>query len=158
MAQDHGNLRVNPADETILTGGVAVRFLVTGENSNGSVAIFELAVPAVRGLPVPAHSHSGFEETVLGISGQLTWTVDDETIEVGPGAALCIPRGAVHRFDNAGDVPARALCVISPAALGPQYFREVAQEFNAAAGNAPDKARMVQIMRRHGLVPAPPRN
>ena len=46
--------------------------------------------------------------------------------------------------------------MITPAALGPQYFREAAEVINAAAGGPPDRARMAEIMRRHGLTPAPP--
>jgi hypothetical protein len=49
-----------------------------------------------------------------------------------------------------------ALCVITPAALGPQYFREVADASNAGAGGPPDRAKMEEIMRRHGLTPALP--
>jgi len=49
----------------------------------------------------------------------------------------------------------KALCVITPAALGPQYFREAAQLINAAGG-PPDGAKMAEIMRRHGLTPVPP--
>lgn len=77
-------------------------------------------------------------------------------IEVGPGQALCIPRGAVHRFDNNGTEDVTALCVITPAAIGPQYFRESAELVRAAAGGPPDRAKMMEIMRRHGLTPAPP--
>jgi hypothetical protein len=89
----------------------------------------------------------------------LTWTVDGKQIEVGPGQALCIPRGAVHRFDNNGMQDAKALCVITPAVIGPQYFRETAGVINAAAGGPPDRTKMVEIMRRHGLTPAsPPRH
>jgi hypothetical protein len=61
----------------------------------------------------------------------------------------------VHRFDNNSDREAKALCVISPAAIGPEYFREVAEEARASAGS-PDKARIIEIMLRHGLTPAPP--
>jgi len=50
----------------------------------------------------PAHSHDHYEETIYGIEGVLTWTVDGRLIDLGPGQALCIPRGAVHRFDNNG--------------------------------------------------------
>jgi quercetin dioxygenase-like cupin family protein len=78
-------------------------------------------------LMAPAHSHDHYEETIYGVDGVLTWTVDGEPIAVGPGQALCIPRGAVHRFDNPGDQEARALCVITPAAIGPEYFREAAE-------------------------------
>ena len=148
--------RVNPSDETISLGPLVIRFLITGENSGGSVAAFEAVVPGSERLMAPAHSHDHYEETIYGLDGVLTWTVDGASIEVGPGQALCIPRGAVHRFDNNGSLDARALCVITPAALGPQYFREMAEALRAAAGGPPDRARMADIMRRHGLTPAPP--
>ncbi len=147
---------VNPAEETILLGPLAVRFLITRDDSNGSMAAFELTVPGAQRLAAPAHSHDHYEETIYGIDGVLTWTVDGSRIDVGPGQALCIPRGAVHRFDNHGSRAAKALCVITPAAIGPQYFREAAEVVNAAAGGPPDRARMVEIMRRHGLTPVAP--
>ena len=149
---------VNPADETIRVGPLGVHFLVTGAESNGSVAAFELVVPASERLAAPAHSHDHYEETIYGIEGVLTWTVDGTPIDVGPGEALCIPRGAVHRFDNGGSRDVKALCVISPAAIGPEYFRETGAIISAAAaaGVAPDKARLVEIMRRHGLTPVLP--
>jgi uncharacterized cupin superfamily protein len=86
----------------------------------------------------------------------LTWTVDGRRIDVGPGQALCIPRGAIHRFDNNGSRDVKALCVITPAAIGLQYFRESAEVISQAAGGPPDRAKMAEILRRHGLTPAPP--
>ena len=156
MAERVAELHVNPSQETIRLGPLGVRFLITAENSSGSIAAFELMVPGAQRLPAPAHSHDHYEETIYGIDGTLTWTVDGQQIEVGPGQALCIPRGAVHRFDNHGAQEAKALCVITPAAIGPQYFRESAEAINAAAGGPPDRARMAEIMLRHGLTPAPP--
>jgi quercetin dioxygenase-like cupin family protein len=150
------DVSVNPSDETIGFGPIVVRFLLTGEKSAGSIAAFELMVRGGQRLPAPAHSHDHYEElTIYGLDGVLTWTVDGKPIDVGPGQALCIPRGAIHRFDNLGSQDAKALCVITPAAIGPQYFREVAEVANAAAGGPPDRARMAEIMRRHGLTPAP---
>jgi quercetin dioxygenase-like cupin family protein len=148
-------VQINPSDETIRLGPLAVRFLITGENATGSVALFELTVPAAQRLAAPAHSHDHYEETIYGLDGVLTWTVDGKPIEVGPGEALCIPRGAVHRFDNHGSQNVKALCAITPAAIGPQYFRESAALINAAAGGPPDRVKMAEIMRRHGLTPAP---
>ena len=149
-------LAINPADETIDYGPLSVRFLLTGEDSTGSVAAFELTVRGGERLVAPAHSHDHYEETIYGLDGVLTWTVDGHPIDVGPGQALCIPRGAVHRFDNLGTQTAKALCVITPAAIGPQYFREVLEVMKAAAGGPPDRARIAEVMRRHGLTPAPP--
>ena len=156
MAEQTMGANVNPADETIRIGPLVVRFLLTKENSNDSMAMFELTVPGAQRLPVPAHSHDHYEETIYGLNGVVTWTVDGKPIDVGPGQALCIPRGAVHRFDNNGSEDAKSLCVITPAALGPEYFRESAEAVNAAAGGPPDRARMAEIMRRHGLTMAPP--
>jgi quercetin dioxygenase-like cupin family protein len=156
MTQQTAGLHANPAEEVIRLGPLMVRFLITTENSSGSIASFELTVPAGQRLTAPAHSHDHYEETIYGINGVSTWTVDGKQIDVGPGQALCIPRGAVHRFDNNGIQDAKALCVITPAAIGPQYFRECAEVIDAAAGGPPDRAKMAEIMRRHGLTPAPP--
>ena len=155
MEQPHALLLVNPASETIRIGPIEVRFLVTAENSNGSVAAFELIVPGAQRLPL-AHSHDHYEETIYGIDGVTTWTVNGNPVDVGPGQALCIPRGAIHRFENNRTRDAKALCVITPAAIGPQFFRESAAVINAAAGGPPDVAKLIEIMRRHGLTPAPP--
>jgi quercetin dioxygenase-like cupin family protein len=150
------DLKVNPAEEMIRLGPLALRFLLTGENSGGTVAVFEILIPAGQRLMAPAHSHDHFEETVYGIEGVLTWTVDGKVIDVGPGQALCIPRGAVHRFDNNGAEDVKGLCVVTPAAIGPQFFCEMAEVAKAAGGGPPDRAKMIEIMLRHGLTPAPP--
>lgn len=156
MAQEILDMDLNPSEETIRLGPLVVRFLITGEDSSGSIAAFELSVPGAQRLAAPAHSHDHYEETIYGIDGVLTWTVDGKPIDVGPRQALCIPRGAIHRFDNNGIQDAKALCVITPAAIGPQYFREAAEVIDAAAGGPPDRTRMAEVMRRHGLTPAPP--
>ena len=155
MTAQTTDIHVDPSDETIRLGPLAVRFLITADDAGGSVALFELSVPAAQRLAAPAHSHDHYEETIYGIQGVLTWTVDGKRIDVGPGQALCIPRGAVHRFDNHGSQDAKALCAITPAAIGPQYFRESAAVINEAAGGPPDRVKMAEIMRRHGLTPAP---
>ena len=140
--------------EEIRIGQLAIRFLVEGEASGGAVAVFEFDVPAGARLPI-AHSHDGYEETIYGLSGVLTWTVEGTATDVGPGEAICIRRGAVHRFDNNGDVDASALGIATPGAIGPDYFREIAAVLQAAAGGPPDPAELVAVMRRHGLTPAP---
>jgi len=140
--------------EEIRVGEIAIRFLVEAENSEGSVAIFEFDVPAGARVPAP-HSHDGYEETIYGLEGVLTWTVESEPIDVGPGDALCIRRGAVHHFENTGEADATALAVVTPGLLGPDYFREAAAVLDAAAGGPPDLAAIGGVMRRHGLTPAP---
>jgi quercetin dioxygenase-like cupin family protein len=139
--------------DEIRVGSVAVRFLVEGKQAAGSVAVFEFDVPAGAKVPA-AHSHDGYEETIYGLEGVLTWTIEGAPVDVGRGETLVIPRGAAHRFENAGELDAKALGIVTPGILGPAYFREVAAVLDAAAGGPPDLARVGEVMRRHGLTPA----
>ena len=65
------------------------------------------------------------------------------------------PRGAVHRFDNLGSEDVKQITVISPAIMGPAYFREAA-EVIGAGGVPPDRAKMMDFFRRHGMTMAAP--
>ncbi|HET6848612.1 MAG TPA: cupin domain-containing protein [Gaiellales bacterium] len=139
--------------EDIQVGPLAIRFLVDAEASSGSATAFEFTVPAGSRVPVP-HSHDAYEETIYGLDGVLTWTVDGEEIAVAPGEAICIRRGIVHGFENRGGANARALAVVTPGVLGPEYFRDLRAVIETAAG-PPDPAAMAEVMQRHGLTPAP---
>src|SRR3974390_2621496 len=109
--------------ETITVGALGVRFLVESDDSNGTASVFECYVPANSRMPAP-HSHDGFEETIYGVEGITTWTIDGETVDVAPGEAVCVKRGQIHGFENRGDVDATMLCIATPGMFGPAYFRE----------------------------------
>ena len=49
------------------------------------------------------------QETIYGLEGVLTWTIEGTPTDVAAGEAVFIPRGAVHHFDNTQDVDAKAL-------------------------------------------------
>ena len=124
--------------------------IVTVHTSGGRAMMEDAKAAAANGTRVVGVTLlTSLDERDLRRAG-----VDGTPHEVGPGQALCIRRGAVHRFDNNGSVDAKALCVASPAAIGPQYFLEIAEVMKAAAGGPPDKAKLVEVMRRHGLTPA----
>ncbi len=143
------------ASDVIQVGALSVRFLVEAGESGGSIAMFELTIPARARVPAP-HSHDGYEETIYGLSGTSTWTVDGEATELGPGDVICIPRGAVHGFDNRGDGDATALAVVTPGLLGPDYFREVGAVLATAGASSPNFAALGEVMSRHGLTLARP--
>ena len=140
--------------EEIRIGQIAVRFRLEGQESGGSVAVFEFDVPAAARVPA-AHSHDAYDETIYGLEGVLSWTVDGEQTDVGPGEVLFIPRGVVHRFDNDHEVDAKLLAIVSPGILSPDFFREMAAVLEAATEGPPDPVALAEVMRRHGLTPAP---
>ena len=145
----------SPAPATIHVGAISIGFLVDGDDSGGSVTVFECAVPAEARVPIP-HSHDAFEETIYGLEGVCTWTIDGQARELGPAESVCIRRGQVHGFENRGSTEAKFLAIATPGVFGPSYFRDVAQVLAAAAGGPPDLAALGETMRHHGLTPAQP--
>ena len=49
--------------------------------------MFEFDVAIQAKVPM-AHSHDGYEETIYGLDGVLTFTMEGKRIEVGPGDVL----------------------------------------------------------------------
>jgi len=101
-------------------------------------------------MPI-AHSHDRYEETIYGFEGVLTFTVDGRKIEIGAGEVLCIPHGAVHRFDNFSSTDTKMLAIVTPGVLGSDYFREIAAVVTRAAGDPPDPSAIATVMRRRGF-------
>ena len=140
--------------ETIKAGQVTIEFLLEAADTNGSAAMFEFAVPAGAKVPMP-HYHEHFDETIYGLAGIMTFTVEGKAIDIAPGETCFIPRGAVHGFENLNSENAKALAVVTPALLGPIFFKEVAEIVNA--GGPPDLEKLKLVMAKHGLIPAIPK-
>lgn len=140
-------------NEIIRIGQLEIKFLLEAADTNGSVAMFEFTVPVGARVPLP-HSHKHYDETVYGLTGVLTFTVDGKTVHVGPGESCFIPRGAVHGFNNLRQTDAKALAVVTPALIGPDFFKESAAIVNA--GGPPDMEKLKAVLAKHGLVAAMP--
>ncbi|MFO1036509.1 MAG: cupin domain-containing protein [Geminicoccaceae bacterium] len=135
--------------ETIAMGGLTLRFLRSKDDTKDSLDLFEMDVQPNARMPVP-HYHESWDETVYGLVGTTTWRIDGKDVDVRPGDTVHIPRGIVHGFRNDTQALATCLCILTPGALGPAYFREMAATLG---GGAPDPAAMKAIMLRYGLIP-----
>src|SRR3954454_9724876 len=101
----------------ISLGPITVTFSVVAEESNGTITVQRCDVQAGAGVPF-AHSHDAFEETIYGLEGVTTFTVDGTPVPIGPGDTVCIPRGAVHSF-WVDDADASFLALATPGVFGP---------------------------------------
>jgi quercetin dioxygenase-like cupin family protein len=133
--------------EEFRIGPIAVRFVLEGEAAGGSVSIFEFDIPPGATFPVP-HRHDGYDETIYGLEGTMTWTVGEASNDVGPGDALFIPRGVPHRYVNTAGATVRELAIVTPGVLGAAYFRKL----EAVVGSG-DRGEIETVMRRHGVTP-----
>ena len=116
--------------------------------------MFEFMVPVGAKVPLP-HSHKQYDETIYGVEGVVTFTVEGRPVDIGPGETCFIPRGAVHGFNNLKQTDAKALAIVTPALIGPDYFKETAAIVNA--GGPPDIERIKAVMAKHGLVAVMPK-
>jgi quercetin dioxygenase-like cupin family protein len=137
----------------IQLGPITVTFSVEAEDSGGSVTMSRCDVADGAGVPF-AHSHDGFEETIYGLHGVTTFTLDGASVPVGPGETLCIRRGAVHSF-MAHDGDTSFLAIATPGVFGPEYFHDIAAVLEAGGDGPPDPVALGAVMLRHGLTPVP---
>ena len=140
-------------NEIIRVGQIEIRFLLESADTNGALAMFEFTAPVGAKMPMP-HSHRRYDETIYGLEGVVTFTIEGKPIDIAPGQSCFIPRGAIHAFDNLRQTDAKGLAIITPALLGPDFFQEAAAIINA--GGPPNIEKLKAVMTKHGLDPAPP--
>ena len=92
------NVQINPSDETIRLGPLAVRFLITGEDATGSVALFELTVPAAERL---AAAGSGVTSLLAGIASTINvGQVQSNLVEFDQGFLFTMSSSAAGPSGN----------------------------------------------------------
>lgn len=136
---------------TISLGKLKIRYLIDGSQT-GRMGMFELTVLPGANVP-PPHSHSNNEEIVYVLEGKLRYSVGSDKRELQKGESMHTPKGVVHEFSNPFAEPARALIVMSPD-IGAQYFLDIGEV--VSRGAPPDKAALMEVMKRYGLVPGAP--
>jgi quercetin dioxygenase-like cupin family protein len=136
--------------EVIRIGQVVVTFLRSRHDTDGMLDMFEFLVPSGARVPAP-HYHTSWDETVYGLDGLMTWIVDGVESVLGRGDHMFIRRGQLHQFVNRGSEDARALGVLTPGVIGPEYFRAMATVINV--DGPPNLAKAKAVMLEFGLVP-----
>ncbi|MEI6312789.1 MAG: cupin domain-containing protein [Bacteroidota bacterium] len=131
-------------------GQIEIVFHFESIDTNGQLVMFEFSVPPNAKVPMP-HYHEHFDEIAYGVEGIMTFTIDGKNIEIAAGDSCFIPKGIAHGFINKHTTTAKVLSVITPALIGPEYFRELADIINA--GGAPDIEKVKLVLNKYGLIP-----
>ena len=69
------------------------------------------------------HRHP-YEETFIVQEGSVTFTVDGESIESGPGDIVVVPAEAAHKFTNSGDAPLGMVSIHPAAEMQQEWLEE----------------------------------
>src|SRR5688572_4625064 len=142
-------IRTPGEGRTIAVVGDVYRFLATGEDTNGTYALWEALVPPGGGPP--PHVHSREEEGFYVLEGEITFTVNGERVVATVGTFANMPVGTPHSFLNESDKPAKMLISVAPAGLEEMFF-EVGVPLAAGATIAPPPSKE-EIERLRALAP-----
>lgn len=127
-------------------GGLGVRFMVPGADSNGGFSLVEHPL-LPRALAAPLHRHSREDEYSFIVTGRVGALLGDDVVYGQPGDVIWKPRSQWHTFWNAGDDPASLLEIISPAGFE-KYFEELIEMFD---GGRPQPEKIAPVAARYGL-------
>ena len=121
-------------DRSFWGPGDRYTFLVTGEESGGSMFAVDCVVGAGGGPP--PHRHLAEDELFYVIDGTLSFTADETTRTVSTGESVFVPRGSAHAYRNVGDADVRMIAVYTPAGME-GWFREVCTPVTEPAASPP---------------------
>ena len=101
--------------------GDTYTILVTGKDTAGHYSLIDMHIPPGGGPP--PHRHD-FEEMFSVLEGEIEATFRGKKSIIRAGETINIPANAPHQFQNKSTLPARLLCLCSPAGQE-EFFREV---------------------------------
>jgi quercetin dioxygenase-like cupin family protein len=130
--------------------------LLSSDETNGTATIMQMTMPP--GMGPPPHIHHGVAETVYVVDGTVTYHVDGQKFEGGPGTLFHIPPDTKERFEP--KTRARVVVTYEPGGME-KFFAEAGEpaqrrELPPAPTSPPDVARLTKIGNKHGLEIQPP--
>ena len=130
--------------------------LLSSEETNGAATIMQITMPP--GMGPPSHVHHGVAETVYVVDGTITYHVDGQKFEGGPGSLFHIPADTLERFEP--KTRARVVVTYEPGGIDKFFARagEPAQrrDLPPTPTTPPDVARLTSLGREYGLEIQPP--
>jgi mannose-6-phosphate isomerase-like protein (cupin superfamily) len=129
--------------------GSVMFFKAVAEQDGGDFSLMERTLPPGGRRP-PPHRHTNCSEAYFVLDGQVSVTVEDEELAVGPEGFVLVPRGTAHTFGNSTQRHARLLVIHAPAMDA--YFAGLHELWNRVEAPTQDEERA--LMARFGMEPA----
>ena len=148
--------RVAPGEgrRSLWVMGELLTYKVPSQRTGGAYSLFE--VTTQPGAGTPPHVQHREDECFYVLEGEYEFLSGEETLRVGAGSLLYIPKGTLHAHKNVGEGEGRMLVAQTPGGLYERFFEEVGKPVYGEAGslifeNQPDVRRIVEIAAEHGI-------
>ncbi len=128
--------------------GTETLLRATSGDTAGAMDVIESTFPA--GAGVPRHFHTGSDQAILVVDGEMTICVDDRSVEATAGTFIYVPKGAPHSFMNVSGAACRIFAFFVPMA-GPG-MEHILEGANAQPKDL-DPAQLVAAMRQVDIHP-----
>jgi len=139
--------------------GVLVTYKIPSHRTGGAYALFEVATRP--GAGPPPHIHHREDESFYVLEGEYEFLIGRDTLEVGAGSLLYVPKGTLHAHRGVGEGVGRMLATQTPGGLYERFFEEVGKPVDSEAGplvfeKQQDMERIVKVAAEHGIeIPSP---
>ena len=139
--------------------GELLTYMIPSQRTGGAYSLFEVATQPNGGPP--PHVHHREDESFYVLEGQFEFSSGEETLRVGAGSLLYIPKGTLHAHKNVGESIGRMLLTQTPGGLFERFFEEVGKPVDGGSGplvfeEQPEAGRIVALAAQHGIEIPPP--
>ena len=124
--------------------GIVMKRLLSGEQTGGQFCLFENRSGGDTRTPV--HVHSGDDETVYIIEGELTAVIDGQPRRLTEGESMFLPRGIPHQLVNTTGKPNRYILIGTPA-LFDRFVEEAGRALQSGEVAGPPTPEEIERLR-----------
>ena len=146
----------NPSESEFLFAGVAMKLVLSGEDTGQSFCLFSISSAGDSNTPV--HFHANEDETLYISSGEMHAIVAGQEHTVRQGEAVFLPRGIPHQLINRSGRPADYLILCTPSGFE-RFVTEAGRLRNRGEEPHPptpdEIARMIEAAPRFGITLLP---
>jgi len=138
---------------------VLATYKIPSHKTGGAYALFEVATQP--GAGPPPHIHHREDESFYVIEGDYEFLIGRETLRVGAGTLLYVPKGTLHAHQGVGEGVGRMLVTQTPGGLYECFFEEVGKPVDGDGGpvvveDQSEMASIVAIAAQYGIEIPPP--
>jgi mannose-6-phosphate isomerase-like protein (cupin superfamily) len=137
MGMTNGGIFVRPGEGRTIPGTDAITLIATGEQTGGSIGVFEDTTSPGDGPP--RHVHYGSDELFYVLEGEFLFLVGERQESVSAGTYVYVPRGTVHAYKVIGPERGRVFSAFVPG--GPERAFEEFVELRTEGEEANRSAR-----------------